>query len=63
MEHNDLTIVSVYGHNNGASVIPSIKRSMKELPGSRGLLLSIAKPDNLSNLLKRRIYEIELSGR
>jgi hypothetical protein len=49
MEHNDLTIVSVYGHNNGASVIPSIKRSMAELPGSRGLLLSIAKPDNLPN--------------
>lgn len=49
MEHNDLTIVSIYGHNNGASVIPSIRRSMKELPGSRGLLLSIAKPDNLPN--------------
>ena len=47
MEHNDLTIVSVYGHNNGASALPSIKRSMAELPGSRGLLLSIAKPDNL----------------
>ena len=49
MEHNDLTIVSVYGHNNGASALPSIKRSMAELPGSRGLLLSIAKPDNLPN--------------
>ena len=49
MEHIDLTIVSVYGHNNGASALPSIKRSMAELPGSRGLLLSLSKPDNLPN--------------
>ena len=47
MEHNNLTVVSVYGHNNGASAIPSILKSMKELPGSRGLLLSLIKPDNL----------------
>ena len=46
MEHSELTIVSVYGHNNGASAVPSIKRSMAELPGSKGLLLSLAKPDN-----------------
>lgn len=47
MAHHDLTIVSVYGHNSGACAIPSIVRSMRELPGSRGLLLSIEKPDNL----------------
>ena len=47
MEHNNLTIVSVYGHNDGSSAIPSILKSMKELSGSRGLLLSLAKPDNL----------------
>jgi len=47
MEHNNLTIVSVYGHNDGSSAIPSIQKSMQELSGSRGLLLSIAKPENL----------------
>ena len=47
MEHNNLTIVSVYGHNDGSSAIFAIQKSMKELPGSRGLLLSIIKPDNL----------------
>lgn len=47
MAHNDLTIVSVYGHNDGASAIPSISKSLSELPGSKGLLLSIAKPDHL----------------
>jgi hypothetical protein len=47
MEHNNLTIVSVYGHNDGSSAIPAICKSMKELPGSRGLLISIIKPENL----------------
>ena len=41
MVHDQLTIVSVYGHNNGASAIPSIVKSMKELPGSKGLLISL----------------------
>jgi hypothetical protein len=47
MEHDNLTIVSVCGHNNGASAIPAIQRSMQELPGSLGLLLSPEQPDNL----------------
>lgn len=47
MEHDNLTIVSVYGHNNGATAIPAILKSMKELSGSRGLLLSLVKPKNL----------------
>ena len=47
MRHDRLTIVSVYGHNSGASAIPSIVHSMQQLPGSRGLLLSIEKPNNL----------------
>ena len=47
MEHNDLTIVSVYGHNTGSTAIPSILKSMQELPGSRGLLLSYNKPQDL----------------
>ena len=47
MEHENLTIVSVYGHNDGASAIPSIVKSVRELPGSQGMLLSISKPENL----------------
>jgi hypothetical protein len=45
--HDYLTIVAIYGHHDGASAIPSISRSMAELPGSRGLLLSISRPDAL----------------
>ena len=47
MIHDQLTIVSVVGHNNGSVAIPSIMKSMQELPGSKGLLLSIEKPENL----------------
>jgi len=47
MKHDQLTIVSVYGHNDGSSAVPSISHSMKQLPGSRGLLLSLRKPPNL----------------
>ena len=47
MKHNKLTIVSVFGHNDGSAAIPSIVKSMEELPGSRGLLLSPMKPKNL----------------
>jgi hypothetical protein len=47
MSHDNLTIVSVYGHNDGASAIPAIQKSVKELPGSQGMLLSIEKPENL----------------
>ena len=47
MIHDQLTIVSVFGHNDGSAAIPSIIKSMQELPGSKGLLLSIEKPENL----------------
>lgn len=57
MKHDKLTIVAIYGHNNGVSAIPSIVKSMKELPGSHGLLLSIEKPDNLPDNIKwKHIY-------
>ena len=52
MIHNKLTIVSVFGHNDGSSAIPSIIKSMQELPGSKGLLLSIEKPKNLPTKIK-----------
>ena len=60
MVHNQLTIVSVYGHNNGASAMPSIVKSMKELPGSKGLLISIEEPPNLpSNVVWKRCNPID----
>ena len=47
MTHNQLTVVSIYGHNNGASAIPSIVHSVAQLPGSKGLLLSLERPAEL----------------
>lgn len=47
MAHNQLTVVAVYGHNDGSSAIPSILKSMQELEGSQGLLISPVKPENL----------------
>lgn len=59
MLHDKLTIVSVYGHNDGSAAIPSILKSMEELPGSRGLLLSITKPDNLPSEIEwKRIFNL-----
>jgi hypothetical protein len=42
-----ITVVSVYGHNDGASSIPSLLRSVEALPGSKALLLSISSPPSL----------------
>jgi len=57
MIHDKLTIVSVYGHNDGSAAVPSIIKSMEELPGSRGLLLSIKKPKNLPSQIEwKSIY-------
>ena len=63
MVHDQLTIVSAYGHGDGAVTIPSISKSMKELPGSRGLLLSIEKPKNLPDHIQwQRIYPLDYRG-
>lgn len=54
MEHDRLTVVAIYGHNDGAGAIPSIVKSVQELPGSKGLLLSLAKPANLPSHIQWR---------
>jgi len=60
MVHSNLTVVSVYGHNDGASAIPSILKSMSELPGSQGLLLSIQKPESLPDSIEwKQIGELD----
>jgi hypothetical protein len=59
MIHDQLTVVSVFGHNDGSAAVPSIMKSMEELPGSRGLLLSIKKPEDLpSNIEWKHIYNL-----
>jgi hypothetical protein len=59
MLHDQLTIVSVFGHNDGSSAVPSILKSMEELPGSKGLLLSISKPENLPSTIEwRKIFNL-----
>jgi hypothetical protein len=63
MVHDQLTIVSVYGHNNGASAIPSILKSMKELKGSKGLLISLEKPPKLPKKIAwKRCHYIDYLG-
>ena len=47
MVHNDLTICSVIGHNDGSAAIPALTESLDQLPGSRGLLISQSRPDTL----------------
>ena len=42
--HENITVCAVYGHNDGSSALPAILRSMSELPGSKGLLISAEKP-------------------
>jgi hypothetical protein len=63
MNHSQLTIVSIYGHNNGASALPSIVRSVRELPGSRGLLISVEKPENMPEGVEwKRCHPIDYLG-
>jgi hypothetical protein len=60
MVHSSLTVVSIYGHNDGSSAIPSILKSMSELQGSQGLLLSIQKPESLPDIIEwKQIGELD----
>jgi hypothetical protein len=45
--HDQLTVVSIVGHCDGATAIPAIHHSIGQLPGSRGLLLSPSRPTGL----------------
>ena len=59
MNHDKLTIVSIYGHTDGSSAIPAILKSMEELPGSKGLLLSLVMPVNLpDNIQWKQIHPL-----
>ncbi len=57
--HKQLTIVAVYGHSDGASVVPAMLTSLGHLPGSSGLLLSLCRPPSLPNAIAwRRIQPL-----
>ena len=53
-KHENLTIVAIYGHNNGASAIPALVKSVEQLPGSRGLLISPRRPPNLPKHIRHK---------
>ena len=52
--HENLTVVAIYGHNNGASVIPALVKSVQELPGSKGLLISPRRPKGLPKHIRHK---------
>ena len=60
MNFNSLTIVAIYGNTDGQEAIPSIRKSLGELPGSLGLLISIKEPAGLpSNIKWRKILPMD----
>lgn len=52
MNFDFLTIVAIYGNNDGQDAIPAIRKSLAELSGSRGLLISIKEPAGLPSNIK-----------
>lgn len=59
-DFSQITIVSIYGNNDGASAIPALSHSMEQMPGARGLLLSVEKPLNLMPSIQwKRIYPLD----
>jgi hypothetical protein len=54
MEHSNLTIVAVYGHNDGSSAIASLVKSMTQLPGSKAVLISPSRPDSLPSFVEHK---------
>jgi hypothetical protein len=52
MNFDSLTIVAIYGNNDGYDAIPAIRKSLAELPGSHGLLISIKEPAGLPSNIK-----------
>lgn len=59
-DFSQITIVSIYGNNDGAGAIPALVQSMEQLPGSRGLLLSVEKPSRLPSTIQwKRIYPLD----
>ena len=45
--HSELTVTAIHGHDNGATAVPALIESVSQLPGSRGLLISLERPQTL----------------
>jgi hypothetical protein len=52
--HDNLTVVAIYGHNDGRSAIPALLKSLEELPGSQGLLISPRRPKELPKHIRHK---------
>ena len=52
--HDKLTVVAIYGHNDGTSAVPALVKSVEQLPGSRGLLISPRRPANLPKHIRHK---------
>ncbi len=52
--HDKLTVVAIYGHNSGESAIPALERSLAELPGAQGLLISPRRPSSLPKHIRHK---------
>lgn len=60
MNHSYLTVVAIYGHTDGSEAIPAIEESMRQLPGSKGLLISIEKPKNINKDIEwKRVFPFD----
>lgn len=57
MAFSDITVVNVDGGGSGEYAVYAIEESMRQLPGSKGLLISTKRPDNLSNNIQWRYIE------
>lgn len=49
---NPIIIVAIHGHNDGSKAIPALMKSLEELPGSHGLLISLSKPKMLPSSIQ-----------
>jgi len=52
MKFQSLTIVSIYGSSDGSEAIHAISKSLAELPGSHGMLISVSKPSGLPSYIQ-----------
>lgn len=60
MAHSNLTVVAVYGHNDGSSAIASLVKSMTQLPGSKALLISPSRPATLPWFIEhKKIFALD----
>ena len=52
IDFGPITIVAIHGHNDGSKAIPALMKSLEELPGSHGLLISLSKPKMLPSSIQ-----------